>query len=120
MRINQLIWESFRIPMQADFRFDTDDPLIVTLTFRPKDKPPVTWRIGRQLLAGDVQVRPVRLNRRWMVRIRLETRGRTALFEADLRCVEDWLHDTFGAVPMGEELDGVDWDAVVDDLLGRS
>ncbi|QIZ00773.2 SsgA family sporulation/cell division regulator [Streptomyces sp. S1D4-11] len=129
LRVYQLVWDSFRIPMQADFRFDPDAPLVVTVTFMPKEEPPVTWRVCRELLyaclvessgVGDVKVWPVRIKRRWMVRIRLESRGTAALFEADLRCLEDWLHDTYTAVPLGEELNGVDWDAVAAYLLGGS
>ncbi|MEU1598506.1 SsgA family sporulation/cell division regulator [Streptomyces sp. NPDC005708] len=127
LRVYQRLWDSFRIPMRAEFRFDADDPLVVAVTFLPKDEPPVTWHISRELLygglveasgTGDVQVWPLRVHRRWMVRIRLECRGRAAQFEVDLRAVEDWLHETYTAVPMGEELNGVDWDAVVADLLG--
>ncbi|WP_329156873.1 SsgA family sporulation/cell division regulator [Streptomyces sp. NBC_01717] len=123
------LWSSFRRPIQADFRFDPDDPLVVTVAFLPKDEPPVMWRVCRQLLysglvensgIGDVQVWPVRIRQRWVVRIRLQARGMSALFEADRQCLEDWLHDTDAAVPMGEELNSLDWDAATSYLLGGS
>ncbi|MFF7190401.1 SsgA family sporulation/cell division regulator [Streptomyces sp. NPDC008222] len=129
MRIYRLVWSSFRIPLHADFRFDPDVPLIVTVTFKPKDQRPVTWRISRELLygglmessgVGDVQVWPVHIHRRWMLRIGLKARGTFAVFEVDLRSLEHWLHDTYAVVPMGEELNGLEWNAVIADLLGHS
>ncbi|MBV2353882.1 SsgA family sporulation/cell division regulator [Streptomyces sp. J2-1] len=122
---HRVMWET-RIPLRAEFRFDTTEPLLVTVVFRPADGPAVTWQISRDLLCdgllqssgiGDVRVWPVRHRGRPLVRVRLEARGSTALFEINLHVLEDWLTRTCELVAPGEELDGVDWDAVVAGLL---
>jgi hypothetical protein len=127
LRVYQLAWDTFRIPLRADFHFEPEDPLAVTVNFMPRDQPPVTWRLSREALylgcveasgEGDVRIRPVRVKRRWMVRMRLGTLAMEALFEADLVRLEAWLEETYRLVPLGEELNGVDWDAVTAYLLG--
>lgn len=123
--VHQVVWET-RIPLRAEFRFDAAEPLLVTVVFRLADDPAVIWQISRDLLCdgllqssgiGDVRIWPVRYRGRPLVRVRLEVRGSTALFEINLHVLEDWLTRTCELVTPGEELDGVDWAAVLAGLL---
>ncbi|MGP4086147.1 SsgA family sporulation/cell division regulator [Streptomyces sp. KR55] len=126
LRIFRIVWDSYRIPLRVEFRFDRGDPLVVSVTFHPEGGPPITWRIGRDLLhdgllaptgIGDVRVWPRISRGRPMLRLRLERCGMRVLFELDLHRVEDWLFETYDLVPPGEELTGLDWDGLVADPL---
>lgn len=126
LQIFRIVWDSQRSPLRAEFRFDRNDPLIVSVTFRPEIGPPVTWKIGRDLLhdgllaptgTGDVRIWPRISEGRPMLRLRLERCGMGVLFELDLHRVEDWLFETYDLVPPGEELTGLDWDALVGNPL---
>ncbi|MEU3985587.1 SsgA family sporulation/cell division regulator [Streptomyces sp. NPDC026672] len=126
LTVHRVVREDVRIPLGAEFRFDPGSPLLVTVVFRPKDGPDVTWHLGRDLLCeglleagglGDVRVWPERARGRAVLRLMLAARGASALFEIDRRALEEWLFDTWDLVPPGTELDGVDWDALLDGLL---
>ncbi|MGI5142815.1 SsgA family sporulation/cell division regulator [Streptomyces sp. CA-106110] len=124
--VHRVLWEDVRVPLGAEFRFAPDDPLLVTVVLRSEDGPAVTWHLGRDLLCegllessgiGDVRAWPVHSRGRSLLRLRLATRGASALFEIDRRALEKWLFDTCDMVPAGEELNDVDWDALLVGLL---
>ncbi|MFD0318923.1 SsgA family sporulation/cell division regulator [Streptomyces flavalbus] len=126
LRVHRVVWNALRVPLAADLRYDPASPLTVSVTFRPAEGPRVTWHIGRDLLSdglteatgeGDVRIWPLRGRGRWKVCLRLRSRGVQALFEADLRTLENWLRGTYEVVPDGTELAGVDWDALAAELL---
>jgi hypothetical protein len=124
LTVHQVLGDT-RAPLQAEFSYDPADPLFVTLVFRPAGEPAVTWQISRDLLVdglsqpsgiGDVRIRPTRYGA--LVRVRLQEHGATAQFDVGLPELQEWLTRTCALVPIGEELRGVDWDAVTRELLG--
>lgn len=112
--------------VRAEFRFDPDVPFVVTTGLRIEGGPTVIWRIGRDLLyqglfsvsgLGDIQVWPSHLEERATAWLQLSPGGTAALFELPLSPLAEWLEYTYQLVPAGEELDGLDWDAVTASLL---
>lgn len=116
-----------RQPLRAEFRFDPDLPLLVSLKLVVEQGLSVTWRIGRELLhkglhsvsgSGDVRVWTARSGDRvtaWL--LLLDARGTSALFELPVPPLEDWLDRTYQVTPPEAELDGLDWDAFLTEVL---
>lgn len=126
LTIDRIFEEALRAPVRTQFRYTPADPLVVTVVFRVETGPNVTWRIGRDVLGqgmstpsgvGDVQVWPAHLELRRSARLRISSRGRTALFELPVLPLERWLEETYGLVPAGTETHGLDWDAFAAGLL---
>jgi hypothetical protein len=127
MRIHRIVWPSIRIPMRAAFHYDPGDPLTVDVCLHPPQGPAVTWVISRDLLfegtqghtgMGDVRLWPSPTHLRPVMYMQLESRGMTALFEVSLSKLEAWLLSIYDLVPPGTELDGIDWDLLVERFLG--
>ncbi|MEV0850188.1 SsgA family sporulation/cell division regulator [Streptomyces sp. NPDC049954] len=117
-----------RQAVRAELRFDAGAPLAVTVAFLVDGAPRVTWLVGRDLLRqglfsasglGDVQMWPATRadDERATAWLRLKAHDTTALFELPVPPLANWLAHTYELVPAGEEMDGVDWDAVTTDLL---
>ncbi|MGV9455385.1 SsgA family sporulation/cell division regulator [Streptomyces sp. NPDC003635] len=113
-------------PLRADLSYDPADPLFVTFVFRPRGDVAVSWQISRDLLrdgllrpsgTGDVRIWPTLHRGRAVTRMRLRGRGASALFQACLPELQDWLMRTYELVPPGTELDDADWDAAFRALL---
>ncbi|MFC8447906.1 SsgA family sporulation/cell division regulator [Kitasatospora sp. NPDC057223] len=108
-----------RRSLRAEFRFDPASALVVTVTFvAPEGRIP--WVMGRDLLdqglsalggLGDVQIWPVGPEGTRAVRLRLDQRAGTALFELPRPPLAQWLAATYQRVPAGTELRDADWDA---------
>ncbi|KOV92007.1 MULTISPECIES: SsgA family sporulation/cell division regulator [unclassified Streptomyces] len=110
--------------LNCEFSYDTSDPLAVTLVLDTDGEHPVRWVFCRQLLAdglvarvgeGDVVVWPLpdEDGEQSAFCVRVGVGDRSALFEVPAGPVGQWLAGTWAMVPRGTELDGVDWDALV-------
>ncbi|RKE23609.1 SsgA family sporulation/cell division regulator [Streptomyces sp. TLI_171] len=116
-----------RRPVRAEFRFDRDSPMVVSVALAPTRGPSVTWRIGRGLLyqglfeesgEGRVQVWPALGREGGTAMLRLESRESSALLEVPVPPLAGWLEDTYAALPAEAELDALDWDGFVAGVLG--
>jgi hypothetical protein len=112
------------LPVDALLRYDASDPYAVHVGFHTGGDDVVEWTFARQLLTdgvtrsigeGDVQVWPAPETdiRRagQLVCLSLSSPSGTALFEAPLGKVVEFLTQTYAAVPTGTESDFVDLDA---------
>ncbi|MFR9794497.1 SsgA family sporulation/cell division regulator [Streptomyces sp. MS06] len=117
---------SFRIPVEL--RYETRDPYAVRLTFHLPGDAPVTWAFGRELLIdgvagpcgeGDVQVAPAEPDVLGEVLIRLQVGCDHALFRSSAAPLLAFLDRTDKLVPLGQEGALADFDAHLDEALGR-
>lgn len=111
------------LAVDAVLRFEAPDPYAVHVCFHAGPEDVVEWTFARQLLTdgivrpvgdGDVRVWPVDERgpqRRQQVCIALSSPSGTALFEAPLAGIVNFLTQTYSAVPTGSESDFVDLDA---------
>ncbi|CAG6390675.1 SsgA family sporulation/cell division regulator [Streptomyces cocklensis] len=121
--ITQWVIPSLALRLTCELSYDTRDPLAVALALDATGEHPVRWVFSRDLLAegltcrsgeGDVVLWPVYARdgrpRSFCVRV-----GglRTALFEIPAEPVAMWLAATYTMTPKGAELNGVDWDELV-------
>ncbi|MGV9456857.1 SsgA family sporulation/cell division regulator [Streptomyces sp. NPDC003635] len=118
-------WVTPALPfrLSCEFSYDTQDPLAVTLLLDSDGERPVRWILLRELLAegitarsgeGDVVIWPVpdQDGEPSSFRVLLGS-DHTALFEIPVEPVQEWLSGTYSLVAPGTELDGVDWDELV-------
>ncbi|OMI85988.1 cell division protein [Streptomyces sp. M1013] len=122
LRIGHRVTSDFTVPLNCELSYRADDPLTVTVVFDNDAEWPVRWVLGRDLLAEGMTVRAgegeVVL---WPLphgdlpaSFCLQVGGaRTALFEMPVGPVAEWLAGTYAMVPSGTELDGVNWDELV-------
>lgn len=124
--VERVLDVTVRQPVRAEFRFDPDSPLVVSVRFVVAGGPRVLWRIGRDLLRqglcsmsglGDVQVWPCLQEERGTAWLQLTAGDMAALFEFPVAPLAEWLDRTCELVPAGRELDCVDWDAATARLL---
>ncbi|GGM13760.1 hypothetical protein GCM10010129_67310 [Streptomyces fumigatiscleroticus] len=124
LEITRWVTSELSLELNCEFSYDTCDPLAVTLTLDTDDERPVRWVFCRQLLAdglitrageGEVVIWPLLDDNgeRSSFCLRVGGGDRTALFEIPTEPVGEWLAGTWTMVPRGTELDGVDWDALV-------
>ena len=113
------------LPVDALLRYETADPYAVHVGFHTGGGDVVEWTFARQLLTdgvtravgeGDVQVWPAAqadgtARGSQVVCISLSSPSGTALFEAPLGRLVEFLTQTYAAVPTGSESDFVDLDA---------
>ncbi len=110
--------------LKCAFSYDTGDPLAVTLVLDADGERPVRWNLCRDLLAdgmvaeageGEVVLWPLfdAESGRSTFCVRVGGGDRTALFEIPAEPVAEWLARTWAVVPRGTELDGVDWDELL-------
>ncbi|MFF3606776.1 SsgA family sporulation/cell division regulator [Streptomyces sp. NPDC002463] len=120
------LWGTSELPLElnCEFSYDTRDPLAVTLILNSDGERPVRWNLCRRLLAdglvsrvgeGDVVLWPLfdRDGEQPSFCVRLGGGDRAALFEVPTEPVSRWLARTWDMVPSGTELDGVDWDELL-------
>jgi hypothetical protein len=113
--------------VQAEFRYDPDDPLAVSLVIGVECDEPVVWVFGRDLLAdgvtrptgeGDITIEPATdAEHREEVRITLATDCLATMVAPRDRVIE-FLVASFSAVPSGCEMDRIDIDAEIASLIG--
>ncbi|MFJ3672597.1 SsgA family sporulation/cell division regulator [Streptomyces sp. NPDC090106] len=123
LEITHWVIPEIDVPLSCEFTYDPQDPLAVTLVLDTEGVRPVTWILSRDLLAdgliaregdGDVVLWPLLDHDGESDSFCLRVGGaRTALFEIPTEPVTDWLERTYAMVPQGAELDGVDWDELV-------
>jgi Streptomyces sporulation and cell division protein, SsgA len=117
------------LPLDAQLRYRASDPLAVEALFDAGVAEPVRWVFSRDLLVqgmdrrsgdGDVVVWPATgASGGATVHLRLSSPDGSALLEAPVEAVRDFLADTYRLVPLGHEGDHLDLDATLDQLLDR-
>lgn len=109
------------LPVDVQLRYETTDPYAVHVGFHTGGDDVVEWTFARQLLTdgvthsvgeGDVQVWPEpATDDGQLVCLSLTSPSGTALFEAPLSKIVEFLTQTYTAIPTGSESDHVDLDA---------
>ncbi|MEU6840388.1 SsgA family sporulation/cell division regulator [Streptomyces sp. NPDC046716] len=123
VELTHWVTSALALRRSAEFSYDTGDPLAVTLIVEADGNRLVRWVFARDLLTeglaarageGDVALWPVDGpdGERSAYCLRLGS-TRTALFEIPAAPVVRWLAGTYALVARGAELDGVDWDVLV-------
>lgn len=117
------------LPVRAGLRYDTLDPYAVQVRFHTGGGPDsdiVEWTFARSLLSdgvggptgdGDVQVWPSTSNGLAVLCLSLSSPSGTALFEVPVPELEEFLRQTYQAVPLGRESEHLDVDAELALLL---
>ncbi|MGW0856629.1 SsgA family sporulation/cell division regulator [Streptomyces sp. NPDC002690] len=125
LEITHWVTSDLDLDLKCEFSYDTSDPLAVTLNLDTEGPRPVRWVFCRDLLAdgmaarrgeGSVVLWPLLDGddeRFSSFCVRVGAGDRTALFEIPVEPVCRWLASTWALVPRGTELDGVDWDELV-------
>ncbi|MEU9044897.1 MULTISPECIES: SsgA family sporulation/cell division regulator [unclassified Kitasatospora] len=116
-----------RQPLRADFRFDRDTPVLVSVTLTPPRGRSVTWRISRELLyrglsepsgEGDVRIWPVPGERGELAWLRLASRETSAVLELPVAALAQWFEATYRLVSAEQTRKAaeLDWEAFVTQL----
>ncbi|MGW0812763.1 SsgA family sporulation/cell division regulator [Streptomyces viridiviolaceus] len=124
LEITHWVTTELSLDLNCEFTYDTSDPLAVTLVLDSDGERPVRWIFCRQLLAdglvarvgeGEVVLWPLfdSDGERSTFCLRVGGGDRTALFEIPIEPIGQWLARTWEMVPRGTELEGVDWDELV-------
>lgn len=121
---------STSLPVAAGARYDSADPYAVHVAFRTGGGSDggdvVEWTFARQLLTdgvarsvgeGDVQVWPSFIAGRAVACLSLSSPSGRALFEVPLGELQEFLAQTYAAVPIGVESSFIDLDAELALLL---
>lgn len=112
--------------LEAELRYDLNDPLAVSLAIGTQCEEPVIWVFARDLLSagisgptgeGDITIEPDSDGDVQEIRITLATDCLATLLAPRDRVVE-FLVETFTRVPSGAEFDEVDFDSEIAALLG--
>ncbi|MGW1468226.1 SsgA family sporulation/cell division regulator [Streptomyces sp. NPDC002308] len=124
--IERVLDVSARQAIRADFRFDPESPLVVSVELLVEGGPRVLWRIGRDLLQqglhsmsglGDIRIWPSSPGGRETAWLQLTSGDMAALFELPAPPLANWLRSTYDMVPAGHELFDIDWDTATVDML---
>ncbi|MFF9502245.1 SsgA family sporulation/cell division regulator [Streptomyces sp. NPDC014656] len=124
LAITHWVTSELALDLNCELGYDTGDPLAVTLVLDSDGERPVRWFLCRELLAdglaarageGEVVLWPLfdSDGERSSFCVRVGGGDRTALFEIPAEPVGRWLARTWEMVPRGTELEGVDWDELV-------
>ncbi|MGW4566970.1 SsgA family sporulation/cell division regulator [Streptomyces sp. NPDC004561] len=127
MTIHLVLSATEAVPIEVRFSYDSTDPLAVRLDFGGGPETVAPWLFSRDLLyeglrtpSGEGNVRvwpPCRCHGPTTVRIVLRGGGGAAALYVPATAFQDWLTDTFTAVPAGTEASHLCWDDVVAELL---
>ncbi|WP_121714455.1 SsgA family sporulation/cell division regulator [Streptomyces sp. E5N91] len=112
------------LDLTCELSYDTSDPLAVTLVLDSGGARPVRWIFCPQLLAdglvsrageGDVVLWPLldSEGERSSFCLRVREGDRMAIFEIPTEPIGQWLARTWTMAPRGTELEGVDWNQLV-------
>lgn len=122
--------DGVELPLDAELRYDTRDPLAVAALFADGGDEPVPWVFARDLLSsgldrrsgeGDVAVWPTtHADGARVVHLRLRSPHGDALLEAPADAIRAFLIATWWLVPPGTEHRHLDVDGVLEALLGES
>ncbi|MGP4045993.1 SsgA family sporulation/cell division regulator [Streptomyces sp. 2A115] len=123
LTITHWVISDLAVTLNCEFSYNTHDPLAVTLILDTDGERPVRWIFARELLAegmaarageGDVVLWPGHDQDGEPSSFYVRVGGtRTALFEIPAEPVAKWLARTYDLVSQGTELNGVDWDELV-------
>jgi hypothetical protein len=112
--------------LEAELRYDQDDPFAVTLAIGTECDEPVLWVFSRELLSdgvkgtvgeGDVTISPISEEAGRELRITLATDCLATMLAPRDKVVE-FLVETYALVPSGTECDRIDFDSEIAALLG--
>jgi sporulation and cell division protein SsgA len=113
------------VPVDVEIRYDAREPLTVRITLGMADIAPVTWWIGRSLLAegmtamtgeGDIHVAPLS---EVAALLRLRSAGSEACFRVPKTEIQRFLRDAYELVPAHCEADWLGLDEVLARLLAE-
>ena len=113
------------VPVKVDLVYDTRDPFAVQASFRTGTGGVVDWVFARDLLhegltaavgAGDVRVRPTTTDPN-RVRLELSSPSGHAVFTTSAHALDDFLDQTYEAVPADAGYPWGDFDVALSDLL---
>ncbi|MGV9915455.1 SsgA family sporulation/cell division regulator [Streptomyces tendae] len=124
LKIAHWVTPDLLVVLKCEFSYDPADPLAVTLDLDTDGARAVRWIFCRQLLAdglvsrvgeGDVVLWPLLDDNgeRSSFCLRVGAGEHVALFEVPAAPVGRWLARTWAMVPSGTELEGVDWNELV-------
>ncbi|MEU5312523.1 SsgA family sporulation/cell division regulator [Streptomyces sp. NPDC021562] len=129
LTIELVISDAEAVRLDVRFSYDTADPFAVRLDLPGGPGAAAPWLFSRDLLytglgapVGEGSVRvwpPCPCHGPTTVRVLLRGMGTAAVLYIPAGPFEDWLAETFRAVPAGTEGAYLDWDAVVAELLRR-
>jgi hypothetical protein len=117
------------VPLLATLEYAADDPYAIRMAFYVGNDEPVEWIFARELLTvgivrrageGDVQVWPDGQDAERTLNLSLSSPFGSALFEAPLAPLADFLHRTYDIVPAGREPEFVDLVTELENLLWPS
>jgi hypothetical protein len=128
--------DDLTVPLACGLHYSARDPFAVKMSLDAGRAEPVDWYFSRDLLAAALHAREgIGDVRAWpspaagtaagagalekTLTIELGPPGGCARFEADASGISAFLARTYDLVPAGEELDGVDVDAELDEMLGQ-
>jgi sporulation and cell division protein SsgA len=112
-------------PVRSRWTYDADEPFTIAVAFQSEDDVWVEWVFSRDLLVngltgsagiGDVRMRPRRTSGRSVLQLEIESPEGHALLELDRESVQRFLEATIQIVPLGEESDYFDVDALIDEI----
>lgn len=110
------------VPLVAHLHYTASDPYAIRMAFHAGVDEPVEWIFGRELLAvgatdpvgdGDIQIWP---SDESTLGLALRSPYGSALFEAPLADLVEFLQRTYQIVPPGTESEFMDIDAELDRL----
>lgn len=112
-------------PVRSRWTYRASEPYAVTVAFQSGPGRWIEWVFARELIdaglvrqagVGDVRIRPERSLDRSVVVLEISSPEGTARLDIDLRSVAAFLDATAAIVPLGDEEDYVDIDALIDEL----
>ncbi|MFF2200620.1 SsgA family sporulation/cell division regulator [Streptomyces sp. NPDC058145] len=127
--IDLVISEGEAVRVEVRFSYDPADPFAVRMDFRDGPETIAPWLFSRDLLdaglrapSGEGFVRvwpPCRCHGSTTLRILLRGAGGAAVLYIPADPFEDWLTETFEAVPAGTESSHLPWNDILAELLRR-
>jgi hypothetical protein len=111
------------VPVDIDLNYDLREPHAVRLTLALAGGEPVTWLVGRALLAdglttrsgeGDIRLSPLSQT---IALLELRSADDQAWFRVPTPEITEFLRDTYDLVPQNRELEWLDLDAALTRLL---
>ena len=112
-------------PVRSRWTYDAAEPFTIAVSFQSEDDVWVEWVFARDLLVngmtgsagiGDVRLRPKRTDGRTALQLEIESPEGHALLELDRESVQRFLEATINLVPLGDESDYFDVDALIDEI----
>ncbi|MGW5656881.1 SsgA family sporulation/cell division regulator [Streptomyces humi] len=129
LTIDLVVSDGEALRLQVRFSYDSADPFAVRLDWPGGPEAAAPWLFSRDLLrtglgdpVGEGCVRvwpPCPCHGPTTMRVLLRGMGEAAVLYVPAGPFEDWLTETFRAVPAGTEGSYLDWEAVLAELLRR-